>query len=451
MKLPYEKPVINKLQSGLMNKFGRSPAYARRVREHIEDVPIEDLVSEFGSPLYVYSEREIRRKHREMYSAFSTRYPNVVFGWSYKTNYLQAICAIMHQEGSIAEVVSQMEYEKARDFGIPGDQVIFNGPHKSPEILERAVSEGATINVDHLDEIYDLEQIAEKLGQTIRIGVRLNLDAGIYPQWSRFGFNLESGQAFDTVKRISNGGKLEVAGLHCHIGTFITEPEGYANQVRKMVAFGYEIEDAFGFSMEYIDIGGGFPSWNRLKSSYLAADIAVPPIDEFAEEATRALTNSLRPGDFPKLILESGRALVDDAGYLVSTLVAAKRLPDGTRAYVLDAGVNLLYTSYWYKFNIDIDREVNGINENSVIYGPLCMNIDVVDEGVLLPPLSRGTRLTFSPIGAYNNTQWMQFIQYRPNCVLIGPDGQVEVIREAEDLSDIQRRERLPERLGLGG
>lgn len=449
MKLAYEKPVINKLRSGLMNKFGWNPAYARKVRTSIDGVSIDDLVERYGSPLFVYSERTARQRYRQMYNAFSTRYPNVQFGWSYKTNYLQAICALMHQEGAIAEVVSAMEYDKARALGMPGDQIIFNGPHKPYAALEKAVSEGAVINIDHLDEIVDLETIAKKLGRTVHIGMRLNLDAGIYPQWSRFGFNLESGQALDAVKRIASGGKLKLNGLHCHIGTFIMDPQAYAREVEKMVKFGYEIEDAFGFGMEYLDIGGGFPSQSRLKGVYLPPEVAIPNIDEFAETITTALSHALKPGDFPKLIIESGRALIDEAGYLVTSIVATKRLVDGTRAYVADAGVNLLFTAFWYKFNVELDREVGGVNETSVIYGPLCMNIDAIDEGIQLPPLKRGARLIFSPVGAYNNTQWLQFIEYRPNVVLVTTNGDVEVIREAEDLSDIQRRERLPKHLEL--
>ncbi len=447
MTRAYEKPVVNRLQNGLMNKYGRSPAYARKVRSAIDGVAVDDLVAAHGSPLFVFSERAIRRKYREVHRAFATRYPNVTFGWSYKTNYLQAICAVMHQEGAIAEVVSEMEYDKARQLGIPGEKIIFNGPHKPLPALEEALAEGAMINVDHLDEINDLEKLSAELGRPLKVGMRLSLDAGIHPQWSRFGFNLENGQALEAVKRIANGGKLMLNGLHCHIGTYIMEPAAYARQVEKMVGFAYDVEEKFGFATEYLDIGGGFPSRNRLKGTYLPPEVALPAIDEYAEQITDALSRNLRPGDFPKLILESGRALIDEAGHLITSVVATKRLPGGARAYVADAGVNLLFTSYWYKFNIELDRDVAGINENSVIYGPLCMNIDVLDEGVLLPPLKRGTRLIISPVGAYNNTQSMQFIQYRPNVVLIGENGEVDVIREAEDLSDITRREKLPERL----
>lgn len=447
MKKRYEKPVIQKLQNGLMNKYGNSPYYARKVRESIDGVTIDSLVEKHGSPLFVFSERRLRSKYREISDAFTTRYPRVTFGWSYKTNYLSSICSIFHQEGAIAEVVSEMEYDKARKLDVPGSKIIFNGPRKSMAALEKAVAEGSTINVDNLDEISDLEKIAETTSKKIKVGMRLNLDAGIMPQWSRFGFNLETGQAFEAVKKIATRGKLELCGLHCHIGTFILDPGAYAMQIKKMVEFGYELEEKFKFKMEYFDIGGGFPTRNRLKGIYLPPDVAVPSIDDFAEKITDALYSSLRPGDLPMLILETGRAMVEEAGYLISTITSSKRLPDGRRSYVMDAGVNLLFTSNWYKLNVETDREVQGPNENSVLYGPLCMNIDVVDESILLPPLKRGVRLIVSPVGAYNVTQWMQFIEYRPNVVLIGENGEVDVIREAEDLSDIERREKVPERL----
>jgi diaminopimelate decarboxylase len=391
----------------------------------------------------------MRQKYREVHEAFAHRYPHVVQAWSYKTNYLQAVCAIFHDEGALAEVVSEFEYEKARKLGVPGRQIIFNGPHKPMGALRRAVEEGAQIHVDHLDEIHDLEQLAGELGRKIPIGMRLNMDTGIYPQWTRFGLNLDSGQAMDAVKRIHARGHLVLKGLHAHIGTFILDPDAYARETAKMVQFATEVTERFGFEMEYIDVGGGFPSRSKLKGTYLPPEVAVPSMDAFAEAITDALYANLPPGVFPRLILETGRALVDEAGFLITTVVATKRLPDGRRTYVADAGLNDLFTSFWYKFNIEVDREVQGMNEPAMVHGPLCMNIDVLDEGTLLPSLRRGTRLIFSPVGAYNVTQWMQFIEYRPAVVLVGEDGTVEVIREREDLTDVERRERLPDRLKL--
>jgi diaminopimelate decarboxylase len=445
----YEKPVILKLETGYLNKFGSSPAYARKVRKDIAGASIEDLTREFGSPLFVFSETVIREKYREVREAFSTRYPNVVQAWSYKTNYLKAICAIFHDEGALAEVVSGFEYEKARALGVPGRDIIFNGPHKTRSALLQAVEEGAQIHVDHLDEIQDLERIAEELGRPVPVGLRLNMDTGIHPQWTRFGLNLDSGQAMDAVKRIHARGHLVLKGLHAHIGTFILSPEAYGVETAKMARFAREVTDQLGYEIEYLDVGGGFPSRSHLKGTYLPPDVAIQPLDRYAEAITDALYANLPPGAFPRLILETGRALIDEAGWLISTVFATKRLPDGRRAYVADAGLNDLFTSFWYKFTIEVDRELQGLNEPSMVNGPLCMNIDVLDEGTLLPPLRRGTRLIFSPVGAYNVTQWMQFIEYRPAVVLVGEDGRAELIREPEDLTDIERRERLPDRLKL--
>ncbi|MHB1191826.1 MAG: alanine racemase [Longimicrobiales bacterium] len=449
MKKTWEKPVILRLETGYLNKFGSSPMYSRKVRKDIDGAAIDSLVERFGSPLFVFSERTMREKYREVHEAFATRYPNVVQAWSYKTNYLQAVCAVFHDEGALAEVVSEFEYEKARKLGVPGSRIIFNGPHKPMGALRRAVEEGAQIHVDHMDEIHDLEQIAQELGRQIPVGMRLNLDTGIYPQWTRFGLNLDSGQALDAVKRIHARGHLVLNGLHAHIGTFILDPEAYGRLATRMAQFANEVTERFGFEIEYLDMGGGFPSKSRLKGTYLSPDVSVAPIDAYAERITDALFATLPAGSFPRLILETGRALVDEAGYLITTVFATKRLPDGRRAYVADAGLNDLFTSFWYKFTIELDRDVQGMNEPAMVNGPLCMNIDVLDEGTLLPPLRRGTRLIFSPVGAYNVTQWMQFIEYRPAVVLVGEDGSAEVIREREDLTDVERREQLPDRLRL--
>ena len=104
---------------------------------------------------------------------------------------------------------------------------------------------------------------------------------------------------------------------------------------------------------------------------------------------------------------------------------------------MLDAGVNVLFTAFWYNHRIELAQPPQGIPEDTSLYGPLCMNIDVVRSSVTLPPLRVGDQLVVSPVGAYNNTQWLQFIEYRPNVVLIHEDSEVSVIRRAEDLQAV--------------
>ncbi len=106
-KLRYERPVIKKLESNMPNKYGMRTEYDPMT--HIDDVPVKSLIEEYGSPLFVLSEKTIRQTYRNALKAFTTRYPKVQFAWSYKTNYLDSVCKTFHQEGSWAEVVSGFE------------------------------------------------------------------------------------------------------------------------------------------------------------------------------------------------------------------------------------------------------------------------------------------------------------------------------------------------------
>ncbi len=449
-KKEYEKPVIVKIQTQLSNKHGAAGKLSNRlVRDNIDGVSIEKLTSEFGSPLYVFSEKRLKEIYKRNFKAFSERYPKVCFAWSYKTNYLKSICSLFHKFGSIAEVVSEFEYDKAKKLGVKGEDIIFNGPCKPIPALEKAAKDGAKIHIDSFEEIYDLEEVAEKFKKQIPVAIRINLDAGVYPQWSRFGFNLESGQAADAVARIKAGGKLKLTGLHCHIGTFILDASAYSRAVDKLTAFARKINESFGFKMEYLDLGGGFASKSHLKGVYQPPEIAVPNIEAYADQITSALYRNCGKDNLPMLYLETGRAMIDEAGFLITSIVASKNMLTGQRAYTMDAGVNLLYTSTWYNYNVETDRYVDGILEPSVLNGPLCMNIDVIEESILLPRLERGTRLIISPVGAYNATQSMQFIHCRPAVVMISETGEVEIIREKEKLEDIEINERLPEKFNF--
>ena len=436
---------------GAINKFGYRSCRDDYV-DQLEGVGVEELVARYGSPLFVTSESRLRRNIRDLKACFERRYPHVVHGWSYKTNYTSAVCNILHQEGSWAEVVSAFEYEKARRLGVPGERILFNGPCKSRAILERAAAERAHIHVDHFDELALLEDIAGVRGQVLGITLRLNVSTGYTEPWSRFGFSLETGEAHDAARRIERSPFLRITGLHSHIGTFILEPRAYAEQVRKMCDFMSWLEMDQQVHIESLDIGGGFPSKNHLQGVYLAPNQSVPEIDLYAEQICHALHAGtqyrIRRGQpQPLLILESGRSVVDDAQHLITTVVGTKRLPDDRRAAVLDAGVNTLFTSFWYHHQVRPTRPASGHAQDTVLYGPLCMQIDVVRQSVQLGPLYRGDRLVISHVGAYNNTQWMQFIEYRPAIVLIDESGQTSCIREAENLESMCSQDRLPDHL----
>jgi diaminopimelate decarboxylase len=192
-------------------------------------------------------------------------------------------------------------------------------------------------------------------------------------------------------------------------------------------------------------MGGGFASRNTLKGAFLSGADTTPSFDDFAEAITTAILNAGFNGDdLPMLILETGRALIDEAGYLLGTVISNKRLSDGRRATIMDFGVNILFTSFWYDHKISPAQDFSHHSEDTVMYGPLCMNIDVVRENASLPPLKRGDQVVVHTVGAYNMTQWMQFIALRPAVVLIGMDGKPHVIRKCETLETIDTQEVMP-------
>lgn len=442
----YEKPTILRHQGALANKFGRSPG--NRALERIDGKKITELARAHGSPLFVFSEHRARRAYREAYRAFSQRYPKVQFAWSYKTNYLDAICRIFHEEGAWAEVVSEYEYQMARRLGIPDAHILFNGPYKPMDALETALLSGAHVHVDHYEELYNCERIAKKAGRQIGVTLRVNMDVGIHPRWDRFGFNLDSGEAMDAARRIASGGHLRLDGLHCHIGTYITDPSAYGRMAGRLAQLAQDVRQETGMVVKSLDVGGGFASRATLHAQYAPGTDVTAPVDDYAEAISRAILGAgFRADELPTLFLETGRALIDDAGFLITSVVGQKRLADGTRAIVIDAGVNVLFTSYWYRHDVLPAEDRGGMQEDTVVYGPLCMNIDVVRPTVLLPPLDAGDLLVIRPVGAYNLTQSMQFIRLRPAAILIGEDGEIDVIRRAEVLDDVKSAESLPARL----
>ncbi len=442
----YERPIIRKMNTGLMNKFGTKTE--NEPVTHIESVTVGSLLKQYGSPLFVISENQIRRNFKNANRIFKTRYPKVQFAWSYKTNYLNAVCRIFHQEGSWAEVVSGFEYDKALGNNVPGNKIIFNGPDKTDEQLIMAARNNSLIHIDHYDELYSLIKLSKENNLKPRVAIRVNMDTGIYPKWERFGFNFENGQAWNALTRILSNSELELVGLHCHIGTFMLSAQAYATAARNLCELSWAVKEKYGKVLQYIDLGGGFPSTNTLKGAYLPGTDTVPSIDQFADAITDVILGyGFKPEELPTLILETGRALVDDAGYLLGTVLATKRLSDGRRATILDFGINSLFTSFWYEHKVSPAKPIKNQTEEMVLYGPLCMNIDVIRESIVMPMLEKGDQVVVHKVGAYNMTQWMQFITLRPNIVLIDTDNNTHVIRESESLDYLQSLEKLPAHL----
>ena len=461
-KRKYEAPNIELIQINTIGKHSILNMGTSSVFEEVDD--IEKLLNKYDSPLFLLSEKKLRSKYNEFKDAFTEEGIETIIGYSYKTNYLPALCSILKQEGAWAEVVADMEYKLARSLNIPGSRIIFNGCYKTETELNKAVSEDALINIDSFNELELLDRVAGSLGKKARTGIRINFVMGNMP-WTKFGFNYESGEAKEAIEKISRKKNINFEAIHNHSGTFNVNPKMYSKSTRIIIELA-EYAKKLGLNTKIIDVGGGFPSSNKLKPQY-----DIPGGSKYNENTLQqfssAIMNHLKKAKHlfnkgkPILILEPGRAIVDEAMQLISKVVSKKKDANGNDSIVMDAGVNILPTAYWYDFEPKLANKLNGSNNNLngktkkngsnyngpvKMYGPLCMQIDSINESVNLPSVELGDVIVFSNVGAYNLTQSMQFIQTRPAVVLLGPNG-VELIRRKETWRDIFKLDTLPKRL----
>jgi diaminopimelate decarboxylase len=430
-------------QSGLVVNT-RAPQVPTAIVERIEGCAAADLTRRFGSPLFVVSRTQLLEEFRAFRDAFRAVYADTTIAYSYKTNYLTAIRAALHEEGAWAEVVSGLEYEMARRLGVPGSQIVFNGPYKDDEDVRRAIREDAFINVDSFDELAALEEIAAADGRTPAIGLRLTARTTPTP-WEKFGFSVEAGLAEEACRRAAGSKHVRLAGLHMHLGTDLAEPEAYAKAIDAVTPLLLRYEKDRGVRWQQLDFGGGFPNRHRFARAHhgMTPESVFP---HFAERLVRPLTAALRKlRSRPRLVLEPGRAVVEHPVFLLTTVVAAKRLPGGVKAAVLDAGVHLLPTAYYTALDVaPVDPAPLSVEEVT-LFGPLCMQVDCLAAGLRLPPLRRGTRLAVRNCGAYADSQSMQFIHARPAVVMV-TGRHAEVVREAESVDHFLARDRVPAR-----
>jgi diaminopimelate decarboxylase len=442
-KKPYVKPAVTRISFSDSLRFRGKHSVSSSLEE-LEGYPVKKLVEDYGSPLFVVSEAVLRGRYRDLYEAFSKRYVKTTLAYSYKTNYLSGVCAVLHQEGAWAEVVSGFEYEMARRLGIPGEKIIFNGPYKKPADLARAFSEGATVNIDSNDELNTAKLVAETLGKQSKIGIRVNMQLN-YPAWDKFGFSLEDDRAIEACRRAADDRYIKLTGLHCHTGTFVIDPGIYRRLIENLISLAVKAEKIPGVEISYLDIGGGFASGNTLLSQLMPGQTTSPAPDHYAEAVCGVLER--RAGELkkpPVLFMEPGRSIVDESMFLLSKVVSVKESASGGKFAIIDAGVNLLPTAYYYKHDMSSDRE--GPSEQIDVFGPLCMQIDVIRRGANLPAPKPGDIITIKNVGAYNFSQSMHFIFLKPAVILLGSGG-IEVLRRAETYEDVKGLENIPQRL----
>ncbi len=404
------------------------------------------LASEFGTPLYVYDKAAITGQFRSFTAAFAPRFSKLRIHYALKANTNGALVSLLRAEGAAAEVVSLGEILAAVKAGYRGDEILFTSSSKGPEEIEKAVAIGAVVNVDSRDELEQVAAEAAAAGRKARISFRINpgvdphtlhhINTGIAE--SKFGLHLEGGLALAGYARAKELPSVRIAGVHCHIGSQITEIGGYVATARKMLSFVRELKDGLSIRVSFVDLGGGlglpYHDGEKGLTPHALASALEPLWKEFVADA----------GYEPELWMEPGRFFVGPAGFLVTRVNSVKETP--LKVFVnVNAGSNTLLRPAMYAAHHRA-RVVGstGAPETLDVAGDVCETGDILAAERRLPRPKAGDFVVFLDAGAYGFSMASTY-NARPLPAEVLVDGDTAtLIRRRGTFDDLFRDEIRP-------
>jgi len=417
----------------------------------VGDCDVVELARTFGTPLYIYDEEGIREKCREYHRALAAHYPKYKVLYASKAFSSLAMCRLMEQEGLGLDVVSGGELYTALAAGFPQGKIYFHGNNKSIEELNLALSAGVGyIVVDNPWELENLAQLAA--GRKSRIKILLRLTPGIeahthhYIQTgqldSKFGISLAGDAALEVVKRALELPCLELAGIHCHIGSQVFASESFRLAAERMVEFMAEVREETGQQLAELNLGGG------LGITYTEND-RPEPIAAFIHGIATAIKEACARYNLPlpTLLLEPGRSLVGEAGIAVYRVGAIKEIP-GVRTYAsVDGGMadNPRPALYQARYRALVANKADAPRvQKYTIAGKCCESGDILIEDIELPRLVPGDLIAVLSSGAYQYAMASNYNRLPRPAVIAVAQGRAEVIIRRETYSDLIRYDRIP-------
>jgi len=402
----------------------------------IEGINAFTLKKEFGTPLFIISKRALKTKISKFISLLKWTYPNSKIAFSMKTNNLAGLNRFFKDNGFWAETVSNYEYWLAKKLGFKKNEIILNGPSKSHDLLRQAIVDSALINIDNFDELATIIKLTNKLKKRIRVGIRLNPE--VSGRQSRFGFSIKNGEAWQSCQEIAASKWVDLAGLHYHLGSNIFSLDDYRQASESVCRFAVKIMAALTSRLEYLDVGGGFPSWGGGGSDISAC---LTYSGKYLEAIVKPITDHKL--NYLKLIIEPGRSLIDESIILLST-VTHSDLVGKQQNVVVDASLNILPLAQTRNQAVKIISGPNGHPRSSdmlqtTFFGSSCVESDWLAKQFALP-LQPEDLIIFYNAGAYNISQANQFTNLRPAVVGIS-GGQAKILRRKEVFWDLYRLE----------
>ncbi len=398
----------------------------------IGGVRVAELAAQYGTPLFVYDEEHLRARCRAAVNAFGAG--NVVYAT--KAFICGAMARLAHEEGLLLDVATGGELHTVLHAGVPASSCVLHGNNKSLDELRMAIAAGIDhIVVDSFDEIDRIEKLHADGLPVARVQLRITPGVHVHTHEyvstgqddSKFGFNLNNGDAHKAIARAQSSAAVDLIGIHCHIGSNVFAVDNFAEASKVMV-------DLFStLNLSELTLGGG------LGVAYTENEEA-PSIEQWAEVLQRA-TQSLPAGS--NVSVEPGRSIVASAGVTVYTVGTVKPV-DGIRTYIsVDGGMSdnprpVLYGSGYEAF--DPARMSADRSESARIVGKHCESGDIlVESAAVAPNVAVGDLLVMPVTGAYGYSMASNYNKVMRPAVVFVADGESRLVVRRETYDDLVR------------
>jgi diaminopimelate decarboxylase len=458
------------------------PGLRRSAQDRLEfdDVDLEALARERGTPLWVVSRASVERNYHELLTAFRVLWPRCEVAYAMKANNLLAVVRLLHRLGAQIDASAEYEFQLALLAGVPPSQIILNGNGKSDAALHTAAQLGARqVNVDSLDEAQRLDRIAGELGTTVRCVVRVQLTyrrlLELDPSFAstlrigegKFGSNVATGQAAETVEAVVRAPNLQFCGYSHHVGfsgymadyNADREVMHHAECARELCEFANDMRRTSGAVATRLDLGGGFRGGGSILIATPGSGDPVacplPRPDEYASAIFPTVQEVLEYEEPPLLQFESGGYQIANAVLMLTSIAEVKdvRSSPPLRYVVVDGSMMMFVSRGMMRVGnpvVPVVAPLAPAQETPVdVVGQTCV-YDSIVEDVRLPPVAAGDVLAVLHQGAYCETQSTQFNAFpRPEVVIVD-NGRWDIVRRRETLADVHNRDLIPPSLWAG-
>ena len=403
-----------------------------------------DLAHRFGTPLVVYDVQQIRHQIRAFKQVFEEN--SVEYAVSYASKAFSAIAMyqVVAVEGAHVDVVSGGELYTAIKAGFPIANVSFHGNNKSRKELEMAIDHHVgTIMIDNFHEIELLADVLEE--HDAHVDVMLRITPGIsahtnkYIQTgqvdSKFGFDLQSGQADEALAKVLENPRMQMKGLHAHIGSQIFELAGFEGVAKKLVEVAAHWQEKFNYQAAVINVGGGFGI------RYVKDDTPLAP-EEFVAAIIKAIKTEIKETNLtmPAIWIEPGRSIAGPAGYNLYTVGSRKDVP-GLKPYVtVDGGMgdNIRPALYEAQYETVLANNPRAeVVEHVRVAGKYCESGDILSQNQALPATKPGDVLAMLDTGAYGYSMASNYNRNPRPAVVFAEKGTAQVVIKRETYDDL--------------